>query len=529
MSPDGATQATTDSSSQRTSSYRAAAASGSVWAVLQLALSKGSAAISTLAFAYLLDPEAVGVAASGLSIVSLLLIFPPPVISDVLVRFGNDLSHWIGAGRKLARMVAMVSFVLIVGAAAAIALTTDRQTLALIVGLLAVRALFESLSYPPLSRLRVGLRFRQIAGIDALVSSTVMVAGIVYAWFTRRPEAVVFGFVAGAIVRWIAFALAAGPRDDAPQPKGSFTVLFADFRHACLGHYTYAIYLVIDRLVLTWLCSDHVVGIYYFAFTLSTQINAALGLALAVVVQPILGHLRDEPVRQLRAFRTVTAALAALAIPAMIAQAALTRLFFAIALPQSYAESAPILEILSIAMCFSCCMGPCLAMLTAQSRFHAYLMMQVGQLALLGSLVTAGALLGGEANAGIYTAVGVLIQFAIFGPFALWLAGQRADLPPAERLQPATALGIFLRPFIISVVAFAPAAYLASADLGLAMTLRALAASGATLASGAIYLLLLRIFAPGTWHDLHTEGMALIGRIRRRGTTTANPGPNSQA
>lgn len=505
--------------------FRSAAASGSAWATLQVVLSKGTAAVSTLAFAYLLDPAEVGVAAAGLAVVSLLLILPPPVISDVLVRFGSDLPDWIAAGRRLARVVANTSLTLILVAAALIAIVKEQErTLALVVGLLAIRAYFESISYPPLSRMRVALRFRNIAAIDTLTACTVMVVGIGYAWITRRPEAVVIGFVAGAVVRAAAFRMAEGPRDDSDSPRGDFKTLFADFRHACFGHYVYAIYLVIDRLVLTALCSDRVVGIYYFAFTLSTQINAALGVALGIVVQPIFGHLRNEPARQLRAFRAVAASVTAIAIPAMLLQAALARIFFELVLPADYADSAPVLEVLSIAMCFSCCMGPCLAMLTAQSRFRAYLLMQIGQLALLGGLVCVAAVLGGEQDSAMYTGYAVLIQFAVFGPLALWLAGRHPDLAPADRLKPWTSIDIFLRPFLIGVVAFAPTAIAGHADLGLSRYPRAALALGAGLLSFGLYAALLRMLAPATWHDLRTETLALVARIRPRRPNAQNSG-----
>ncbi|MFN5496876.1 MAG: oligosaccharide flippase family protein [bacterium] len=505
-------------------SYRAAAAMGGVWAVLQLLFAKCSAAISTFAFAYLLEPESVGIAASGLAIVSLLLVFPPPVISDVLVRFGHDLGDWIAAGRRLSRIVAVTSLASIVATGAVMGLATDHKAMGLVVALLGVRAFFESLSYPPLSRMRVALKFRQIAAIDTLIALTVMVAGIVYAWLTRRPEAVVIGFVAGAVVRAIAFGIAAGPRDEPAEPKGQFPTLFKDFRGACLGHYVYALVLVADRFVLTLFCSDRVVGIYYFAFMLSTQVNAAISLALAVVVQPILGHLRDDPQRQLRAFKTVCGALAAVTIPVMVAQAALTRLFFELVLPTGYADSAPVLEVLSIAMCFCCCMGPCLAMLTAQSRFRAYLGLQVAQLVMLVAFISTGAALGGEERGGLYAALGVLGVYLMFGPFAFWLAGQRADLAADKRLQAGESIGIFLRPFVMGLLAFAPAAYVANADLGLSSLARATAAVATAVACCGIYLLLLRAFARSTWSDLCTETLAIVERVRRRRMGTSDNG-----
>ena len=520
MTTDGGSPAPTQSTS-----FRSAAAAGSVWGAAQLLTAKVAATISTFAFAYLLDPDALGIGASGLAVVSLLMVFPPAVLSDVLIRFGNDLYEWIGAGRRLARLVAFASLVLIMTAAAVISMLPDRQTLALIVAVLGFRIFFESLSSTRLSRLRVGLRFQTIAGVETLTALTVMASGIIYAWATRRPEAVVIGFVAGALMRFIAFTVATGPLTLPEHPKGDFTRLFQDFRHACLGHYAFSIYLVVDRLILTLLCSERVIGIYYFAFTLSAQINVALGVTLAVVIQPILGHLRDEPVRQLRAFRMVNAALATVAIPIMMAQAAVARLFFEIALPAKYADAAPILEVLSFASCFWCCMGPSLAMLTAQSRFREYLMFQVGQLVLLAVLVAAGASLGGEPHAGLYTAFGVTIQCAVSGPVALWLAGQRPDLPKSDRLRFGSCVGIFFRPLLGAAVAFAPTAFVANADLGLSRIPHVLASLLAMLASSAIYLLILRTFAPGTWNNLKTEALALLRRVRRSSPATVNDIP----
>ena len=501
-------------------SYRSSAAAGGVWGFLQLGFAKGTATVSTFAFAYLFTREEVGVAASALAFVSFLLVFPPPVISDVLVRHGNDLVHWIGPGRKLARFVGVFSALVIGAAALVVGLGLGQTELAIIVGVLALRALFESLAYPALSRMRVALRFRQIASIDALVAATVMLVGIGYAWIARRPEAMVVGFVAGAIVRLAALARAAGPRDDADDDAElgalRYRDLFREFRHACFGHYLFAILLVIDYLVLTLLTSKQVVGTYYLAFTLSTQINTALGMTLGVVVQPIFGHLRHEPERQVRAFATVARSIAAVAIPAALLQAALSRLFFEVALPAEWAASAPLLEILSVAMCFACCMGPCLAMLTAQARFGAYLRLQAAQLAFLGVFTTIGALAGGDERAATYAAYAVLAQFLIFGPLALWLAVRRADLASESRIGAAAALGIFLRPAAIGAVAVAPAAVAARLELEIPTVARIALVVVASLASTVLYAILLRILAPAVWSDLGAEIRRILDRFPSR-------------
>jgi hypothetical protein len=74
----------------------------------------------------------------------------------------------------------------------------------------------------------------------------------------------------------------------------------------------------------------------------------------------------------------------------------------------------------------------------------------------------------------------------------------------------------------MGLLAFAPAAYVANADLGLSSLVRATAAVATAVACCGIYLLLLRAFARSTWSDLCTETLAIVGRVRRRSMGTSD-------
>ena len=116
-----------------------------------------------------LSPEEFGMAVLTLSIVSFLVVLPPLAVSDLMILDQIDISERARLGQRLALRVGVITTIAIVALSPIIASLYSKYSFGVLVGLIMVvslRPTSEAFAVGPLSRLRVGTRYRAIAIID---------------------------------------------------------------------------------------------------------------------------------------------------------------------------------------------------------------------------------------------------------------------------------------------------------------------------------------------------------------------------
>ena len=165
-----------------------------------------------------------------------------------------------------------------------------------------------------------------------------------------------------------------------------------------------------DYLILGIFYSSEVVGIYFFAYSLSIQTFTLFTNNLVNVLFPTLSRLQNEPIRQRAAFIRVAQLLTLVAIPASLFVAVtadpLVRLLFS----DKWLDAIPILQVLAIGLSLRPLGAISSSYLQAQGKFAVLLIVNVIRCSLFFILTLSVVQLGV-----IYFAVAATVPF-IVGP-----------------------------------------------------------------------------------------------------------------
>ncbi len=411
----------------RTGSFQAAVYRGSLWTVSQAVLQKGVTAVGTWVLAWYLTPDDFGVYAKALSVMVVATFFIPQCVSDLLVQRTERFRDAAGLGTTLALASGLLVAVICLGLGHPLEGWLDTPKLALVLGVLGFRQLAVALQVVPVASLRLQLRFGTLTtrALFAGIVGTCTAVGCAVAGVGTAsiPLGTLAAFLAEAILQ---SRVAAVPWAR-PRLSGD-SRLFADYTSLTSAQYLHNLTLYVDYAVLWFFVSTSDVGIYYFAFQLSTQVAVLLTHSLGRVLLPALSLLqRETPVQRQVFLRSVNVMLA-VAVPVALLQAALAAPLLDVAFQQKWAPAARILMLLSVAQCFYSTSGPATAMLKAQGRFRTWTIWQSVKLSLMLPLLVAACeaashvapengIVAAEACAAV-----VVLTYLVSGPVGVWLA-----------------------------------------------------------------------------------------------------------
>jgi len=433
MEPDRPTQSSPGSSDApaAAASLGTAAKVGSAWALFQSVASKVLSLGCQVILARLLTPDQLGVASKALGVHGLLIFYTPPIMTDVLVQRKDRLDRDALPAFWVTLLLSVATAALIVGSGPALGrLFPERYGDPALVGLLALLALkpivwaFQVVS---IARLRLGFRFRTLSNWNIAASLAAAVASVTMAALGFGPYAVVAPLVLSILIVSVGCERLAPTRAlRSPTLVGSMPLL-RDWTVLCLGQYAHTICLFADYIILAFFAPDAELGFYYFAFTLSAQLNGIIIYNLTFVLQPIFATIRDDPARQVAAFLRVCRTLGAVTVPLCVMQGALAEPALRLVFGERWLPAAPMVIVLSMAQAFAFTVGPTAALLKGQDRFGTYLRWQAWQAVFIVPTLVIAAWLGSRATgldhgAALLVATGTLVTYGLFSPAGVWLA-----------------------------------------------------------------------------------------------------------
>ena len=505
-----------------------AATSGSIWMLLQTVLHKVLALGAMWLLARLLDPSDFGLASYATSIGAFVFVLSPYSLCEVLVTMKSTFHRVAGAAFLVGAIAAALLCIGLTSASGLMERITERPGLAFLLCFVAWRPIADAIQFIPLARIRMDLRYREQARIDAAVIFGATIASVALAYFGAGALALVLPPIISLALRGVLFTWVTGWTSLRVDPS-MIRPMARTFSIAALGQYFVSLIGVLDILVVGWCASNAGVGLFAFAFMLATQANSVLAAQVALVLQPIFVRITDDAARQVAAFMRATRMLSAVCIPISIMQATLAPAGFALFFEPKWAGCVPIIIALSIGQAFLFAVMPASALMKAQGRFTVFCIWQFTQL--VGS-ISAYALAvnygqGIAANMIEYSgltmdeqsvtpfaiAVASAVAWALFLPPAVWLAGR-----PGELGKRAVAR-LFLAPWIVCIPLAAAVLY---ASHLMSMFCSATVTHVLTLACVGPIALLVAIIGcarehPDTWADF----LQFMKRVQRKQTPTA--------
>jgi O-antigen/teichoic acid export membrane protein len=199
-----------------------------------------------------------------------------------------------------------------------------------------------------------------------------------------------------------------------------------------------------DNLSLYFFQSEAVIGIYMFAFNLSTQTLQLLVANLGTSLMAVLTKLQGEPGRQAEALMRVSRALALVAVYLCVLQAAVAKQLLQFLYLHKWDDAVLLLQVLSIAMTFGTMSSASWALLRAQGRYRVEMRFQIVAAAVFLAVVLPAAIMGATT-----VAFAVLILYAAIYPSLMYIA------VGGRRVGWTRVLAVFTTPLVCAMAACA--------------------------------------------------------------------------
>lgn len=369
------------------SSLSEAALHGTAWTTLQTALNKVAALVATLVLARCLTPDDFGAAYRASTIAAFACVLAPWVLNDLLVSMPNRFSKVAGTAFLLGIGVALFFSIGLCVAAPAIAQREHEvRWLAWLLVAAACRPMADALMAIPWARLRIDLAYRDLAVTDGTCQLFGTMLSVVLALTGFGPFAVVAPPVLVLFLQAAWYWKRTSSRLDLRWDSSLLMPLARTFTTAALSQYLNNVVKILELLLLGWLATTAQVGIFAFAFQLSTQANVIISNQISSVMQPILSHINDAPDRQTSAFLRALRLVGCVGIPISLVQGAVAVPAFHLFFGSRWDDAIPAFAALSVMQAFIFLATPVLILLKAQGHFRAILTWQL-------SHIVAGALL----------------------------------------------------------------------------------------------------------------------------------------
>jgi O-antigen/teichoic acid export membrane protein len=461
---------------------------------------------SQIILAKLLAPSDFGNIGLALTITTLANVVANFGVDDVLLQRQNTLRFWASTAFVTSLCLGLFSFIAVVAIAPFAVFLYRSPVLLSILPLMALSIPLTALSTVPTAQIRARLDFRFLATYTTaeLAATQLLTIGLAVWGFG------VYSFVIPAplmaLLRAVAFWLIAKPKLGRVRLK--LLRLMGSNSAAAFGQklLTAAVSQG-DYFVLGLVAAKPVIGAYFFAFRLAIQPVQLLAGNLTNVLFPILAQLRYELRRQREAALNASRMLAFMVMPYCFLQAAVARPVLNLVFGTKWQDAIPLVEILSIGLAFDAVSWVAGALLLARGEFRTSFVYSCISFPIFFGLITLGAV--------YFSALGVAVAVSIFyvalAPIYSYSVFRKVGVSRSE------VVAIYLSP-----VAFAAVAALSAVFLSAVVPLGELARTIVIgIVGSVLYLVLVRLFVPSTFHQLIARMRAMVPSSVRKVTVTA--------
>lgn len=502
-------------------SLGAHATRGFAWLITQAVLTRIITLLGSIILANLLFPDDFGKVGLALTVSAFASICQQGGVTEILINRQAELDRYINPAFWISLATGAIAGIVIAAGSPLAAWAYGSDDLNYLLRILAVSMIPASLIIAPEAKLSIQLRFKALAAINVGSVAAQLALAVVFAKLGFGAASMLLPKPIVNTVQWFVDMSLARPKLSWNPQFKLWRCFFTDNATLTGGKLCLTVTQQGDYFVLGVLDTKLVVGLYYFAFSLSTQTMSLIASNLGYVLFPVLSKFED-PEYQTRAFIRAARLLALIGVPVCLLQAGVADPLIRAVFPSKWIGSIPILQILSLGMALRLVSSPAGSLFNAQGRFRTVLNIYIVYAAVFLSAVTVGAKLG----SGIGVAIAASACFACLGPVYMYIAirpggGTWRDIR-----------SIFVAPVVASACAVLPAVGLAQFIPHLIMPnwlhlpnrpdgidLRDwFRVAAITITSGILYLIIARVYLPDRLGEvLNRLGyIPMIGGASRR-------------
>jgi O-antigen/teichoic acid export membrane protein len=158
-------------------------------------------------------------------------------------------------------------------------------------------------------------------------------------------------------------------------------------------------------------------GVYYFAFNLSTQTAQLVSTNLTMVLLPSFAKLDREPKRQRAAYLRICSMIALVGVVLCIIQALMAGPLLHLVFHEKWDDAIPLVQILTVGMVFLLPSSPGMPLLQSQGRYRKVMLWTAIVASAFLTSVGLGTLFGSTET----IAIAVAAFYGVFGPLGVWI------------------------------------------------------------------------------------------------------------
>ncbi|MHC4986303.1 MAG: oligosaccharide flippase family protein [Planctomycetota bacterium] len=339
-------------------------------------------------------------------------------IDTILVRRYRKFATWANPALWMSLGIGLTSAALMAAAAPVGERLYGEEGLAGLVLVVATSMPLIAVCAVPEARLQAQLRFRLLAAIRFGLLAGIMLLTIVFALLDFEAYSFVIPRPIMQAVRLVVVWWVAKPPIRWRLQVRRWRYMLTDAAMLAIFNTSNYVTNHCDVMVLGLFHTDKIVGLYYYAIRLSQRAVVMLTLNLRDVLFPALSSIQDDPARQVAGFLRASRLLALVGVPACLGLAALAEPGFHAVLPERWADSIPLLQVLSLGATFRLLGLPAFALIRAQGRFRTLMVVSVATSAVFLATVAVAAMIGESLS----VAVGVALFMVVSGPVHMYIA-----------------------------------------------------------------------------------------------------------
>lgn len=322
---------------------------GAMWAIAAAMVGKLFTICTQLAIARLLVPSDVGLAAMAFSVAAVMSAFNSAGIRAILIQRQNEFATL--AGQCFWLQLAFLSGAgLILLAIAPVAGIYFRQPS--VRGLIAVIGLsmpLTGLSMVHSAEAYRNLLFRRINQIETGACCVQFVSTVVFAWIGLGPYSIVLSMPCVHIYSAVAYRMIAGRVHMEATASGTWTAILAPASHLMLFSFLNSMQTRGLNLAIGGVCTASVTGLFFWGFQVAIQLPLLLTERLRDQLFSGFARCTDE-VRQRSLFLKVLRAILLTCGVLAVLQCVLAEPFIRMAGGAKWAESAIVIEYVSVGL-----------------------------------------------------------------------------------------------------------------------------------------------------------------------------------
>lgn len=388
-------------------SVKRKALSGSVHTGLGQALRIGVSFVSQLFLGRLLTPSDFGLVAMTGVFMALADLFGNLGVAQAVIQkheiTHEDLSflYWVGL------LASVVVALLLIAASPLVAWFYHEPRVLPVMVVLAFQLPISAVAGHMSALMSRKMRFGTIAVIDLFSAATVTLVSIASAWAGAGYWSLVFGSLAGILMKAGLDVALCGWRPSAPRWTGTALPMLRFGRDMTAFNFITFVSSYLDNLLIGVVHDARDVGLFDRSFTLVIRPLGSLTAPVGRVAVPLLSRLLPQPAEYRASFLLLFDALQVLLLPGLVVAAVLPRDVVGVLLGANWLVIAPMFSAISIAACFVPLSSAGTWLLTSQGRI-------AGQVK--ASLIGSGAVVVSLLIGLHWGIVGVSVAYAIFAP-----------------------------------------------------------------------------------------------------------------